>query len=414
MTITPDPGMSEEHDTQIPDSAPPWRILIVDDEPGVHDVTRMLLGRMVFGGRRVQLDGTATGAEALARLEAHPETALVLLDVVMETDDAGLRLVDDIRHRLGNRDVQIVLRTGQPGQAPEREVMLDYDINGYFLKTEVTARKLNSIIVAALRSYAYIQTLKTHRGAATPPQAIPAQPLTSIVEQPFAFEVQPQFDLRDGHIDRFGLTPRWASAPAIDWRRALPFATARTLNRRLLQAAAAVHADWRSRSVAPLRIALPLGFDPAHADALLADLIEQLPATGPGTDFQLELAESQLPRNTTIDPAVLARLRACGASLAIDRFGSDCTALAQLRQLRPEQLKIDRSLIAAMLDDPDSAAITRSAIALAHTLDMTVVADGVETGDQCQFLRWEGCELARGRYFAPVMGPRELPGFLVD
>jgi EAL domain-containing protein (putative c-di-GMP-specific phosphodiesterase class I) len=408
--------MSEQHDAQLPDAAPPWRILIVDDEPGVHDVTRMLLGRMVFGGRRVQLDSAASGAEALAWLQAHPETALVLLDVVMETDDAGLRLVDEIRHDLGNRDVQIVLRTGQPGQAPEREVMLNYDINGYFLKTEVTARKLNSIIVAALRSHAYIQTLKSRReSVAATSRTAPEPQLASVVEQPFAFEVQPQFDLHDGRIDRFVLAPRWASAPTLDWRRALPFATAQALNRRLLQAAAAVHADWQSRSVTPSRIALPLGFDPAHADALLVDLLEKLPETGlPGTDLQLELAESQLPRDTPVDSAVLARLRASGPTLAVDRFGSDRTALAQLRQLRPEQLKIDRSLIAAMLDDPDSAAITRSVIALAHTLGMTVVADGVETGDQYQFLQWEGCELARGRYFAPVLSPRDVPGFLAD
>ena len=69
----------------------------------------------------------------------------------METDDAGLRLCGYIRETLGNHDVQIVLRTGQPGQAPEREVILSYEINGYFLKTELTAAKLHSIIICALR-----------------------------------------------------------------------------------------------------------------------------------------------------------------------------------------------------------------------------------------------------------------------
>ncbi len=411
-----DPGMNELKPPPAAGDEVSWRILVVDDEPDIHDVTRMLLGRMDFCGRRVTLDSAYSGAQAKERLEAHPETALVLLDVVMETDDAGLRLVDDIRHRLGNRDVRIVLRTGQPGQAPEREVMLNYDINGYFLKTEVTARKLNSIIVAALRTYAYIQTLKPHRRHAAPPSAVmPVEQLETLVAQPFAFEVRPQIDLRDGRIDRYALNPRWSMALTEDWRRELSPAAARQLNRRLLREAGEVHADWAKRAVAPLLLTLPLSFAPEHADAMLAGLIEELADTGiPGNRLQLELAETQLPRQSTIDAMVLARLRTCGLSLAVDRFGSDRTALAQLRQLRPERIKIDRQLIDTMVTDPDSAAITRSVIALAHTLGMAVVADGVESHDQCQFLQWEGCEFAQGTYFAPVLSPLEVPDFLAE
>ena len=80
--------------------------------------------------------------EAKAFLESHPDTALMLLDVVMETDDAGLRLVSYVREQMGNSDLQIVLRTGQPGMAPEREVIAGYDINGYLLKTEMIAQRL--------------------------------------------------------------------------------------------------------------------------------------------------------------------------------------------------------------------------------------------------------------------------------
>jgi len=143
--------------------AEPWHLLIVDDEPEVHAVTRLALGKVRFRDRRLQLHSaySAEGAEALLRGTA--PFAIVLLDVVMETDDAGLRLVRTIRDGIGNRAVRIILRTGQPGQAPEEEVIVGYDINDYKSKTELTTQKLFTTVVAALRSYADITALETSR-----------------------------------------------------------------------------------------------------------------------------------------------------------------------------------------------------------------------------------------------------------
>jgi signal transduction histidine kinase len=94
-----------------------------------------------------------------------PDVAVILLDVVMETDDAGLKLVDFIRTQLKNEAVRIILRTGQPGQAPERQVIVDYDINDYKAKTELTADKLFTSLTAALRSYQQLQRMEeTRRG----------------------------------------------------------------------------------------------------------------------------------------------------------------------------------------------------------------------------------------------------------
>jgi signal transduction histidine kinase len=98
-------------------------------------------------------------------MRAAPDIAVILLDVVMETDDAGLKLVDFIRTQLKNEAVRIILRTGQPGQAPERQVIVDYDINDYKAKTELTADKLFTSLTAALRSYQQIQRMvETRRG----------------------------------------------------------------------------------------------------------------------------------------------------------------------------------------------------------------------------------------------------------
>jgi serine phosphatase RsbU (regulator of sigma subunit) len=130
-----------------------WKLLVVDDEPEIHSVTRMVLSGLQLGGRFLQFLNAHSAAQARELLAQHPDIAVVLVDVVMETEDAGLRLVRYIRDELANRRVRLILRTGQAGQAPERQVVLDYDINDYKEKTELTAQKLATAVIAALRAY---------------------------------------------------------------------------------------------------------------------------------------------------------------------------------------------------------------------------------------------------------------------
>jgi phosphoserine phosphatase RsbU/P len=130
-----------------------WRVLIVDDEPAVHEVSSLVLNSLRFRDRRLSFLNAYDGAQARRLLADYPDIAVILLDVVMETDDAGLRLVRHIREELGNDLVRIILRTGQAGLAPERLVILDYDINDYKEKTDLTAQKLSTAVVAALRGY---------------------------------------------------------------------------------------------------------------------------------------------------------------------------------------------------------------------------------------------------------------------
>lgn len=142
---------------------PPWQILIVDDDHEVHAITRVVLGDMTFENRRLRFLSAYSARQARALLAEHADIAAILLDVVMETDDAGLTLVRHIREELGNRQVRIILRTGQPGQAPERQVIAAYDINDYKAKSELTAQKLFTTTIAALRSYQHIATIERGR-----------------------------------------------------------------------------------------------------------------------------------------------------------------------------------------------------------------------------------------------------------
>lgn len=142
-----------------PSAPPPWRVLVVDDDDQVHAMTRVLLRDFSFEQRGFEVLSAHSAAEAAERLQAERDIPVVLLDVVMETADAGLALVRRIRDEMGNRDIRIILRTGQPGEAPERDVVLAYDINDYKSKAELTAQKLFTALVGAVRAWRDIVTI---------------------------------------------------------------------------------------------------------------------------------------------------------------------------------------------------------------------------------------------------------------
>jgi len=118
--------------------SPAWRILVVDDDADVHSTTTFALGNVEMQGRQLVFLHAYSASEAFALLAHQPDIAVVLLDVVMERADAGLLLVRRIRDELGLHDVRIILRTGQPGYAPEMEAIRGYDINDYRTKSELT------------------------------------------------------------------------------------------------------------------------------------------------------------------------------------------------------------------------------------------------------------------------------------
>lgn len=130
-----------------------WKILIVDDEIEIHNITKLALKEFTFENKLITFISAYSGKEAKEMLQAHRDIALILLDVVMETEEAGLEVVKYIRDILDNQIVRIILRTGQPGQVPEDVVIVSYDINDYKTKTELTNKKLFTTVVTALRAF---------------------------------------------------------------------------------------------------------------------------------------------------------------------------------------------------------------------------------------------------------------------
>jgi len=142
------------------DSNRPWTVLIVDDDESVHLATGFALEDFIFEERRLRILHAYSAEEARKVIAAESDIAVILLDVVMESTHGGLDLARWIRHELANLRVRIVLRTGQPGFAPEMQVVRDYDINDYKEKGDLTAAKLLTSLYAALRSFRDIVRLE--------------------------------------------------------------------------------------------------------------------------------------------------------------------------------------------------------------------------------------------------------------
>lgn len=140
-----------------------WKIMIVDDEVEVHRVTQFALQKFTYEGKRLAFISAYSAAEAELLMQEHPDIAVILLDVVMERADSGLQLIRYIRETLGNKLVRIVLRTGQPGEAPEEAIIRDYDINDYKTKTELTRQKLYTTIIISLRTFCTLTTLQSNQ-----------------------------------------------------------------------------------------------------------------------------------------------------------------------------------------------------------------------------------------------------------
>jgi len=147
----------------LPRGRRPWVVVVVDDDPLVHEVTRAVLADFRFEGRALEFLSANSAREAREFFVSRTDIALALVDVVMETETAGLDLVRFVREEAGRTLPRLILRTGQPGLAPEDQIINRYDLHDYWEKTELSARKLITVVHSALRSYRDLLALETSR-----------------------------------------------------------------------------------------------------------------------------------------------------------------------------------------------------------------------------------------------------------
>lgn len=155
---------AESHSSeQINKSDYRYKVIVADDDKDVHTVTQLVLKNFIFDGAGIEFIDTYTGEETMRALEENDDIAVVLLDVVMEENTSGLDVVEYTRNVLKNDMTRIILKTGQPGIAPEEKVIIDYDINDYKSKAELTAQKFTTTLYTAIRNYRDLRKLANHK-----------------------------------------------------------------------------------------------------------------------------------------------------------------------------------------------------------------------------------------------------------
>ncbi|MBE0546135.1 MAG: EAL domain-containing protein [Rubrivivax sp.] len=407
-----------------------WRVLLVDDEPAVHEVSNLILSGLSFEGRDVELLSASSAAQAREILAQHRDVALILLDVVMETDDAGIALVQHVREQLRDSDVQIVLRTGQPGMAPERDVVLRYEINGYFLKTDITSQRLHSIVISALRSYRHARSLRVGRErevqSAIPQGLGPGRSLLAMelarmhAGESVLMQAQPEVAMASNQVTGIELVPQWKTSlgllPAGRVGDALAEGPARTrIALWLLEQACYWARSWRASLGAPVTVSVPLVAQSLGDCAALEAIMRTVRDSGlaPGA-LDLLIDEATLLSGDADLRASVAALRSLGATFTLTDFGAQTISLQQLSRLVPDRLKIHRIFVREVAVDPERMAMARSLIALAQTWNILTIADGISSDSDSQFFKWEGCDLGQGDALAPACAPADVHEFLMN
>lgn len=407
-----------------------WKVLLVDDEPAVHEVSSLILCDLCFEGREIELLSARSGAHAREILAQHRDVALILLDVVMETDDAGIALVQHVRETLRDSDVQIVLRTGQPGMAPERDVVLRYEINGYFRKTDITSQRLHSIVISALRSYRHTRSLRAPRESEVQPLitcGLGAGPSLLAVElarmqagESVLMQAQPEVVMLSNLVTGIELVPQWKTSlgllPAHRVADALAESPARTgVAMWLLEQACQWARSWHASLGAPVTVSVPLVAqalgDCAALEAAVRTVRDSRLAGGA---LDLLIHDATLLSDNDNLRAALAALRPLGVTFTLTDFGAQTISLQRLNRLIPDRLKIHRVFVRDVASDPERMAMARSLIALGQTLNIQTIADGISSDSDAQFFKWEGCDLGQGDALAPACAPADVSDFLLN
>ncbi|HSV51978.1 MAG TPA: EAL domain-containing protein [Burkholderiaceae bacterium] len=550
-----------------------WRLLVVDDEPDVHRATLFALSDVKILGRDLQFLHAYSAGEAAELLQREKDIAVVLLDVVMEREDAGLALVRTIREDLKLADLRIILRTGQPGYAPEIETIHDYDINDYKTKSELTRTKLFASVTSSLRAYKQIQALdqlafydrlsrlpnrnrflalidecmaregtsdfviaivdiddfseindalghqqgdrllqavaerlsgalgagttvarlgsdtfgvlgtelqvnpdlllglfrrpfqvqddvmvvsatvgfkrltdsghagrdslkdanialkrakKTRRGqhafftdemgAEIRERVRLLQGLRSAVDSDRLFIVyQPQINLGTGQMVGVEALLRWRNhdgklvppdrfIPLAEWSGLII-----SIGDWVLRMACHELRQLNTLGLKNLRMSVNVSQNQFRHPEFLDKLAAALADTGVDPAFlELEITESVAMEDPDFIIDLLARVKKTGVSIAIDDFGTGYSSLSRLRQLPVDRLKIDRAFVAELSRSVESGHIAAMVVELGRNLNLTVIAEGIETEVEAQALRALGCHEGQGYLYAKPMEPADL------
>lgn len=241
----------------------------------------------------------------------------------------------------------------------------------------------------------------------------------ALEREEFVLHYQPQIDVKSGEITGVESLLRWQSPsgdliPPADFIPVLEESgLIIPVGEWILKKACAQYSAWRTAGMAPFRLSVNISAPQFHSGRFSKTLGQVLAETGMKTSaLCLELTESILMKDIDETIRTLEQVRALGISLSIDDFGTGYSSLSYLRRMPISELKIDRSFIATIPGDPNHTAIVNTIIGMAHSMNMRVVAEGVETEEQLQHLAAQGCLMVQGYYFSRPLQADDLIDFL--
>jgi diguanylate cyclase (GGDEF)-like protein/PAS domain S-box-containing protein len=240
----------------------------------------------------------------------------------------------------------------------------------------------------------------------------------ALAQEEFELHYQPQVELVSNRITALEALLRWrrpGSEALVSPAEFIPIAEQSGLivpiGEWALRSACAQSRAWQAQGFGPLRVAVNISARQFHQPNVKRTVDRILAATGlDPTCLELELTESLL-QNTAVE-TVLHALRTSGIKIAIDDFGTGYSSLSYLKRFSIDRLKIDRSFVQGVPEDADNAAIVKAIISMAHSLELEVTAEGVETVAQAEFLRSLGCDAMQGYLISKPLPPAELHGIL--
>lgn len=246
--------------------------------------------------------------------------------------------------------------------------------------------------------------------------------LRSAVEnQEILLHYQPLADLRTGMVSGLEALSRWSSselgevAPDRFIAVAEECGLIEQLGEWAVRRVCMDIRDWLDSGVQVPRVAVNVSPRQFRDPQLANRIANAMSEFGINADrICLEITENVLMQDTPASEATLARLRALGIDLVLDDFGTGYSSLGYLRRYSFSKVKIDRSFIENMVSDSDDAAIARTVVSMAHSLGIAVVAEGVETAEQCDFLRKNMCDEIQGFLYSRPLHPDAVLGFLKE
>lgn len=241
----------------------------------------------------------------------------------------------------------------------------------------------------------------------------------AIQRREFALHYQPQIDLITGNVVSVEALIRWhhPESGLIPPDQFIPlaeeFGLMESVGDWVIETACQQCRTWRTDGLPPFRVAVNLSAHQFNQDGMPDKILAALNEARLEADcLEVELTESSVMRDPDSTRHMLQGLSDLGIRISIDDFGTGYSSLAYLKRFPLDVLKIDRSFVNDIADDPNDAAIVKTIIALADSLNLQVVAEGVETRQQMDFLRQHNCRLAQGYYFGRPVPADELPALL--